>query len=105
MNDLAGINFRGYPVTVVSDTVGQLLDQAATGLATFYTHAEAAHMLILEALGNAKDTAGPGEPSGWIFESILCGETVWIERFGGIRDLSSDRHDGGQWSIYLPEER
>lgn len=28
---------------------------------------------------------------------------VWIERFGGIR--SEDRHEGGQWSLYLPSER
>jgi hypothetical protein len=26
--------------------------------------------------------------------------TVWIERFGSIR--SEDRHEGGQWSLYLP---
>ena len=28
---------------------------------------------------------------------------VWIERLGSIR--SEDRHEGGQWSLYLPSER
>jgi hypothetical protein len=58
---------------------------------------------LARVLRVAKDTAEPDEPSGWIFAADLDGTPVWIERFGGVR--SEDRHDGGQWSVYLPAER
>jgi hypothetical protein len=37
--------------------------------------------------------------------AVWGGRTVRVERFGGIRDLDHDRHEGGQWSVLLPSER
>ena len=90
----AGFQFRGYPVTIISEGVEALLrccgESTETGLAAI--------------LHTATDTAEPDEPSGWIFQSrAVGGVTVWIERFGGMRER--DRHEGGQWSVYLPSER
>lgn len=92
--------FRGYPVTVISegadDALGRAVD-AAPGTVDV--------TVLLAMLRNAVDLAGPGEPSGWQFRSRIGTTEVWIERFGGIRDLSAGTHEGGQWSVYLPGER
>lgn len=91
------IVFRGYPVTLLSDGVDELLgrlERAPGGDA--WAH-------LLNALRDAVDTAEPDEPSGWIFKSSIGDTEVRIERFGGMR--SRDRHEGGQWSVYLPSER
>ncbi len=95
MIDVTGyrLNFRGYPVTAVSDDVAALLAESSHGPACDLSW----------VLHQATDTAEPGEPSGWYFRSELAGHTVMIERFGGIR--SAGRHDGGMWSVYLPDER
>lgn len=89
------LEFRGYPVTVISEGVAELLP------GDYHAASES----LLATLSSAQDTAEPDEPSGWIFESELAGKRIWIERFGGIRDLDRDRHEGGQWSVYLPSER
>ena len=92
-----GFQFRGYPVTIASERIMALLRQDGHGVA----------YRLSWILRSAKDTAEPDEPSGWIFEAHLRTPgkpiPVRIERFGGIRD--TDRHEGGQWSVYLPSER
>jgi hypothetical protein len=95
MNDVTGyrLNFRGYPVTVVSDGVAALLAESSHGAACDLSW----------VLRKAADTAEPGEPSGWYFSSDIDGHAVMIERFGGVRDDTG--HHDGQWSVYLPEER
>ncbi len=96
----SGQIFRGYPVTVISEGADDVLAravEAAPGTADV--------TLLLAMLRDAVDTAELDEPSGWLFKSSIGGTEVWIERFGGVRDLSNDRHEGGQWSVYLPEER
>lgn len=90
------IQFRGYPVTLLSQGAYELIVKADT-------RPVEAH--LLDMLATARDTAEPDEPSGWCFEAELCGEEACIERFGGMRDLSRDTHEGGQWSIFLPGER
>ncbi len=96
----SGLIFRGYPVTVISEGADDALAravEAAPGTADV--------TLLLAMLRDAVDTAEADEPSGWLFRSTLGGTEVWIERFGGVRDLPTSRHDGGQWSVYLPGER
>jgi hypothetical protein len=88
------VEFRGYPITIIGSGLSDLLP-AVDG--------ESVREILLDILRNAYDLAEPGEPSGWHFESHFLGQRVWIERFGGVR--SEDRHDGGQWSIYLPADR
>ena len=93
-----GFQFRGYPVTVASEGVMALISDSDHGV----------EPELAWILGMAEDTAGPDEPSGWLFKSFISpppegGTVVRIERFGGIRD--TDRHEGGMWSIYLPGER
>jgi hypothetical protein len=92
-----GFQFRGYPVTVASEGVMALLRRDGHGVAC----------RLSWILQSATDTAELDEPSGWIFEAQLGTPAkpipVWIERFGGIRD--TDRHEGGQWSVYLSSER
>ena len=94
MNDIRHLelNWRGYPVTLLSDGVARLLGPSP-------------QTELLVALASAQDTAEPDEPSGWIFATEVGGEEVWVERFGGVRDFTTSRHEGGQWSVYLPEER
>jgi hypothetical protein len=101
MNDITAldIHFRGYPVTVVSDGAWKEL---------WLEGSNCAGQKLRTLLHNAVDTAGPDEPSGWLFSSSLGtadGTEVWIERFGGMRDFSTNRHEGGMWSVYLPAER
>lgn len=99
-----GISFRGYPVTLVSDDVDTLLQ----GIVSRYG-ADKYATAIGVILAAAVDTAEHDEPSGWLFTSWLFdspsspGVEVNIERFGGIR--STDRHEGGMWSVYRPSER
>jgi hypothetical protein len=95
VKDISGwdISFRGYPVTLASPGVAALLPPGEGDAAR----------AVLTILAAAVDTAEPDEPSGWIFESSLDGEDVWVERFGGMRE--TDRHEGGKWSVYLPGER
>jgi hypothetical protein len=53
-----------------------------------------------DVLDAAVDTAGPGEPAGWHFES----DGVWIELAGEMLDLDQGVLHGGYWTAYLPEE-
>lgn len=88
------IGFRGYPVKLLGDAAYECLVRfSPTVNATI-------HLLLREMV----DTAGPGEPSGWIFEAKLpTGDRFWLERCGGMR--TEDRHEGGHWALYLPDER
>jgi hypothetical protein len=86
------VQFRGYPVTRLSAGVQMLMASARN-----------AAELLLTAVRCAVDTAEPGEPSDWLFKSSMLGKEVWLERFGGVRDETG--HHGGQWSVYLPDER
>lgn len=91
------IGFRGYPVAAVSDDCCQrLLLMQGTDVLRQRT--------LLAVLDRMEDTAGPGEPSGWLFEARLpLGDRVWLERCGGVRDAAG--HGGGHWVMFLPEER
>ncbi len=91
MIDISGLGFqfRGYPVTIATEGAMALL---AGGVPSN----------LGRLLRESHDTAGPDEPSGWIFESDVNGKVVWIGRFGGLRETG--RHEGGQWSVYLPED-
>ena len=82
------IHWRGYPVAVISDGVRERCGP------------EPEHVSIdlIMLLGDAEDTAQPGEPSDRLFQSHLAGEDVWIERF-------DDDGNGHRWSVYLPAER
>ena len=92
--------FRGYPVTVISEGAD---DALARAVATAPGSVDAT--VLLAMLRNATDTAEAGEPSGWLFRSRIGTTEVWIERFGGVRDLATGHHEDGQWSVYLPHER
>ena len=86
-----GIQFRGAPVTLVSEGVGailRLVGNVALGLD-----------LILSA---AAEVGEPGE-SGCIFQSCIFGEIVWLERFDCVYE--NGQHEGGRWSVFLPRER
>jgi hypothetical protein len=86
------VQFRGYPVTHLSPGVQMLMAKSGDAAG-----------LLATAVRWAVDTAGPGEPSDWLFTSWMLGQEVWIERFGGVRDDTG--HHDGQWSVYLPAER
>lgn len=91
----AGLQFRGAPVTLMSEGVETLLlvylNDVMLGLG-----------LILSDL--ILNTAGDVEPSGCILKSsAVGGETVWVERFGCT--FEQGRHEGGEWSVFLPRER
>ena len=79
------LNFRGYPVTVVSDGVAELLAESSHG----------PDCDLSWVLRQAKDTAEAGDIFDWYFESDIDGTTVSIERFG----------DPSQWSVFLAHER
>jgi hypothetical protein len=80
------LNFRGYPVTLVSDGVASLLSESSHGPDCDLSY----------VLRQAHDTAQPpDEPSGWYFTSQLAGQTVSIERFG----------KPAMWSVFLTDER
>ena len=66
------INFRGCPVTVMSEGLANHLNgDMPSGL--------------LYVLASAFDTSMPDEPSGWYFQSsTVSGQSVCIERFAGI---------------------
>lgn len=86
------LRWRGYPVTVVSEGVAELLGGWTASA-------------VGDLLSRAVDTAEPGEPADWMFESELGGTKIWIERFGGVRNFTTGKHEDGQWSVYLPSER
>lgn len=109
-----GFQFRGYPVTIVSEGVMAVISDSDHGV-------EPELAWILQS---AKDwatlSAGRGGPamtdcpSGWFFESFISpppegGTIVLISRFDQDGYPLSyerwvDRHPGGQWAIYLPSE-
>lgn len=80
---------------------------SSVGLPTFFT---------ADARPARARAGGPGRDDGPIKDDqahVVRGKQhaldrvsnykVWIERLGSIR--SEDRHEGGQWSLYLPSER
>ena len=81
----AGIQFRGAPVTLMSEGVDALLRNCGADL---------------EATLRA---AADVEPSGCIVQSRVGAGMVWAERFGCTFERGS--HEGGEWSVFLPEER
>ena len=86
-----GIQFRGAPVTLVSEGVGailRLVNDVALGLDLI--------------LSSAAEVGEPDE-SGCIFQSRVFGVTVWLERFDCT--FEDGHHEGGRWSIFLPDER
>jgi hypothetical protein len=44
-----------------------------------------------------------GDPSGCIVQCAVGAGVIWAERFGCTFDQG--RHEGGAWSVFLPEER
>ena len=81
-----GFRFRGAPVTLISEGVEALLQRCGTDLDS-----------ILR-------TATDVEPSGCILQSTAVGGvTVWVELFGCT--FEQGRHEGGEWSVFLPRER
>ena len=91
----AGLQFRGAPVTLMSEGVETLLYRCGESVETGLT-------VILHA---ATDTAELEylDGSGCIFRVRAGGETVWIERFGCT--FEDGHHEGGAWSVFLPSER
>jgi hypothetical protein len=81
----AGIQFRGAPVTLMSEGVEALLRDCGADL---------------EATLRA---AADVDPSGCIVQSAVGAGMVWAERFGCT--FEQGRHEGGAWSVFLPEER
>ena len=82
----AAFLFHGCPVTLISEGVEALLQRCGADLDS-----------ILR-------TATDVEPSGCILQSTAVGGvTVWIERFGCTYE--DGRHEGGEWSVFLPGER
>jgi hypothetical protein len=91
-----GFQFRGYPVTVASYGVMAMLRDPSRDVGRE----------IARILREAKEMgAGPEEPSGWMFRSQIGHTPVYLERFGGIRDVDAGRHEDGQWSLFLSSER
>jgi hypothetical protein len=86
----AGFQFRGAPVTFMGEGVAALLRCCGESVET--------------GLDAILRTATDVEPSGCIVQSgAVGGVTVWIERFGCTFDQG--RHEGGEWSVFLPSER
>ncbi len=79
------LNFRGYPVTLVSEGVAAMLAESSHG----------PDCDLSWVLRQAKDTAEAGDVFDWYFESSIDGRPVSIERFG----------EPSQWSVFLPGER
>lgn len=85
-----GIQFRGYPVAIVSEGVASLLGSAPE---------DALRRILQQAVD-----AGESDESGCIFRSrAVGGVTVWVELFGCT--FEQGRHEGGHWSVFLPRER
>jgi hypothetical protein len=86
----AGLQFRGAPVTLMSEGVEALLRRYDLSVETS----------IGLILGRAEDI----ESSGCIVLSFAVGDVaVWAERFGCT--FEDGRHEGGAWSVFLPRER
>ena len=84
----AGFQFR--LVTLVSEGVAALLQRCGE--------------TVESGLGSILRTATDVEPSGCILQSsAVGGVTVWVERFGCAYE--DGRHEGGEWSVFLPGER
>ena len=84
----AGLQFHGAPVTLISEGVEALL--------RWYGLHEGLNLI----LRIATDIDG----SGCICQSsAVLGVTVWIELFGCT--FENGRHEGGEWSVFLPGER
>ena len=85
-----GLWFHGAPVTLMSEGVEMLLRQCGENVET--------------GLGSILQAAPYVKPSGCIFQSIaLGGVRIWFERFGCT--FEHGRHEGGEWSVFLPSER
>lgn len=85
-----GFQFRGAPVTIASEGVMALLGQSRGSQ-------DAGLRAILRAAADV-------EPSGCICQSRAVGDvTVWMERFGCTYEQG--HHEGGAWSVFLPNER
>jgi len=85
-----GLQFRGAPVTLVSEGAMALFrrcdENVETGVSTILS------------------TATDIESSGCIVLSFAVGDVaVWAERFGCT--FEDGRHEGGRWSVFLPRER
>ena len=86
----AAFQFRGAPVTLVSNGVAALLHRCGEDI-------EIGVGLIL-------CTATDVESSGCILQSdAVGGVPVLIERFDCT--FEQGRHEGGRWSVFLPSER
>ena len=85
----AGFELRGPPVTLISEGVETLLRWYGARL---------------KGLDLILRTAEDVEPSGCILQSsAVGGVAVWVERFGCT--FEQGRHEGGEWSVFLPRER
>jgi len=87
VNDIRslGLQFRGAPVTLMSDGVEALLRDCGADLEA--------------TLRAASDV----DLSGCIVQSAVGAGMVWAERFGCT--FEQGRHEGGAWSVFLPRER
>lgn len=89
----AGLQFRGAPVTLMSEGVEALLRRCDES--------------VESGLGSILHTAtdvGELDESGCILQSgAICGVAVWVERFGCT--FEQGHHEGGEWSVFLPSER
>jgi hypothetical protein len=98
----AKIEFRGAPVTLVSEGVEALLSRTPllqAALAQLRWCGESAQIGLDAILLTAADI----EPSGCILQSKALGVTVQVERFGCT--FEDGHHKGGEWSVFLPSER
>ena len=86
----AGFQFRGAPVTLMSEGVEALFRRCGQSVET--------------GIGLILRTAADIESSGCIVLSFAVGDVaVWAERFGCT--FEDGRHEGGKWSVFLPRER
>ena len=84
----AGLQFRGAPVTLISEGVEALLRR-------YDLSVETAVGLILRTAEDIESC---------IVLSFAVGDVaVWAERFGCT--FEDGRHEGGEWSMFLPRER
>ena len=84
----AGFEFRGAPVTLISEGVEALFRRCGQSTET--------------GIGLILRTAEDIEPC--IVLSFAVGDVaVWVERFGCT--FEDGRHKGGAWSVFLPRER
>ena len=84
----AGFEFRGAPVTLISEGVEALFRRCGQSV-------EGGIDLILRTAADIEDC---------IVLSFAVGDVaVWAERFGCT--FEDGRHEGGAWSVFLPRER